>query len=281
MQKLFQQESWGKKIPTKWLKLEADIVEDKNRKFKWIHLNRVNKMAASVGIDTEEVQSFLQMHNNLGNFIHFSDSQLKHTVITNPQWLVDMCKAVITHYDFLEKRNISAQTVAQLKKGFVTNKSLSELWDGEEEEFLTNLMLKFNLFLPAEDIEKQEQMYFIPCMLPSHPIYEVEHYKEMVCLYSALQRIEVGDTLPVGSFHKILSVCSKMAKWTLSTECPLSYTTATLITNDELRVEMSLQSSTDTNERSPAIRTSIYCKESALRNDITLAVWPDKENPKA
>ena len=278
LQNLTQQESWGKKIPTKWLKLEADILESKNREFKWIHLDHVKTMAASVGMENKEVDSFLQIHNNLGNFIHFGDSQLRHIVIIDPQWLVDMCKAVITHYDFLVERNISAATADQLKNGFVNNQSLSELWDGEELEFLTDLMMKFNLFLPVKDSQIQGQKYLVPCMLPSYPIYEGHHYEEMVCLYSALQRVRMGDVLPVGAFHKLLSVCSIKEKWTLSTECPLSYTTATLITKVGLHVEMSLQSSNDENESSPEVRTNIYCNESALRNDLTLAVWKTMQN---
>ena len=273
LQYFTQQASWGKKIPTKWLKLEADILENK----KWIHLDHVKKMAVLVGMKSEEVESFLHMHNNLGNFIHFGDQQLKHIVITDPQWLVDMCKAVITHYDFLEERKISAAAADQLKNGFVNSQCLSELWNGEDIKFLTDLMIKFNFFLLVEGSERYDKKYFIPCMLPSYNMYEAEHYKNMVCLFSASHTVEMGDQLSVGTFHKIISVCSNKAKWTLTTKCPLSYTDASLITRDGLRVEMSLQSHPTIKASKTEIRTNFWCEQDALVNNLTLAVLQTKQ----
>ena len=66
-------------------------------------------------MDSTQIESFLRMHNTVGTFLYFNDElqqsgrkslpqKLNDFVITDPQWLVDMCKEAITHPEFLNER---------------------------------------------------------------------------------------------------------------------------------------------------------------------------------
>ena len=261
LQKLIQQEGWGKKIPIKWLKLEADILERKENETKFISLSQVAEMGTVNGMISEEIESFLRTHNSLGNFIHYTDPDLRHIIITDPQWLVDMCKSVITNHIFLEERNLSPLTLDQLKKGHVTKNALAELWGGEEVTFLTELMLKFHLFLPL--VESGE--YLIPCMLPSYDLNNAEPFKDMVCLYGASQRAQF-----VGTFHKFLSLLTCNTNWSVSRKDPLSYSEASLNIGPGLVLRLSLQ-------KESVIETNICCTRSVMKKDLTSIIVETKE----
>ena len=173
-------------MPMKWLRLQADILEMKEQGKKYMTSRHLKEIGRSVGMNDTEIESFLKIHNAVGTFLHFDDTQLasdqlfhlselKDFIITDPQWLVDMCKEVITHPGFLFERKtklgpnerLRIHTLEELQKGYVTQERLKTLWgSGEAASFLTKLMLTFSLFIPLAESKKSGQQYLIPCMLP-------------------------------------------------------------------------------------------------------------------
>ena len=97
-----KQKSWGTEKPVKWLRHEADIVEKAEAEDVG-HFRRkvIENLAKTYNLKEEEFKSFLQFHHGLGNFVYFNDPALKDVVITNPQWLVDKFKSLITPHQFL------------------------------------------------------------------------------------------------------------------------------------------------------------------------------------
>ena len=112
-----------------------------------------------------------------------------------------MFKTLITPHEFFKRRQLQPDILQQLKKGTVSEKTLQVLWEGNDIQFLTNLMMKFDLILPL-DSANGEQTYLIPCMLPplNINIYETEPFQKMELTYSTIHNAGVGDTLPDWNF---------------------------------------------------------------------------------
>ena len=220
---LEKQKSWGKKIPLPWFSLKADIIEEATqRNKKHLNIKMVWKLAEEYNINTKEVDSFLKMQTALGNFLYFSE--LRETVITDPRWLVDKCKALISTHEFIDQRRDLKKSIRDdLKKGEVSEDDLRVLWNDDEILYLTKLMEKFDLLVDVSD--DSEYKYIIPCMLRSKR--------------TKISQKEIPYKLLIGSFPQVVSKCSKKRGWKLCRE-NLSYTTATFDIGKGTKLHLSL-----------------------------------------
>ena len=274
-----RQESWGIQIPTRWLQLQTDIkMAATGEKYKL--LQDLKTFARNeYQMNGLEVESFIKLHHKIGTLFHFdnptplsfgngNDMRMKDIVITDPQWLLDKCKEVITHPEFIENRKpegtLRQETLDLLKKGIVTYEGLSELWGEDEVDFLTKLMLAFDLFLPmvisgeTNDPENSQPKYLIPCMLPvDEPSELVLKLEDGLCLYDADQETEYGDWFQVGAFDKLLTAFIRTTPWELSTEPPPSYAMAYFVSGEHLRLRLSL-------EENPRFRVVMYCDRDVM-----------------
>ena len=240
---LASQNSWGFKMPIPWHKLKADVIVRAQKLSKsYLFLTDVQNMATEYGMNSKKVESFLKVQNSLGEFIYYSSPELQEIVITDPQWLVNMCKALITHPSFLDKRNITGSVLRNLKQGQVTDAGLQELWKGEAVDFSKELLIKFKLIVPLNFTKSEGRRYLIPSMLPSidMDMYEREPFKSMYLVYNALQNPKLGDTLLIGTFHKLLADCSLTENWELCAEDHLSYTDASFEIHKGIRLALTL-----------------------------------------
>ena len=148
---IIKQPTTGMERPLRWLKLEADVLEKANYEGQpYLHISKVNELASALVMDDHEVESFLKFHHVLGNLVYYKEPKLKDFIITNPQWLLDMFKTLITPHEFFKRRQLQPDILQQLKKGTVSEKTLQVLWKGNDIQFLTNLMIKFDLILPLD-----------------------------------------------------------------------------------------------------------------------------------
>ena len=99
--------------------------------------------------------------------------------------------------------------------------------------------------------------FIVPCMLPPdrRDMYETEPFKTMVLIYNAKHAEMSGQQLPVGTFHCLLSLCSK--KWKLCSDDHLSYTDASFEVREQVRLALTLL-----NDK--VIRASIWCTRNQL-----------------
>ena len=129
LQHLTKQETWGMKMPLPWLKLKADIINRaSDMEKKYLYLQEVLDLAKQYGMRNIDVQSFLQKQDILGNFIHYTDPELRNIVIIDPQWLIDKCSALITTHEFLdERKHLKTNTPKNVKSGYATEDGLYDL----------------------------------------------------------------------------------------------------------------------------------------------------------
>ena len=186
------------RVPWDSLRARLNLVghkEAKQESTKYLHASDIKELAAAYDMKDEEIQSFLKFHHTLGDFIHFDDPGLDDVVITDPQWLVNVSKSLITTKDFVGKRKLSATITQELNRGMVSKQSLAVLWRGNNVEFLIQLMTKFNLIIPA--YSNEESKFLIASMLPAEKrdIYETEPFKSMVMMYHAKHPPQFGDSM--------------------------------------------------------------------------------------
>ena len=166
----------------------------------------------------EEIESFLQKQTTLGDFIYFPD--LRDLVITDPKWVVDKCKALITAREFINQRTELPESIRDsLKKGEVTENDLRQLWKNDGVIFLIKLMERFDLIVDVSD--ESGRKYIIPSMLGSKFQQDIPHKVLM------------------GSFPQLISKCSKEKNWKISQD-NLSYSTASFNIGRNVKLSLSL-----------------------------------------
>ena len=194
------------------------------RKKKHLPLSIVWELAGKYSMKTNDVESFLQMQTFLGDFVHFQVQELKEIVITDPRWLVDKCKALISSHEFIDQRKGLKKSIREgLKRGEVSEDGLRMLWNNDEILYITKLMEKFDLLVDVSD--ESEHKYIIPCMLRSKR--------------TKISQKEIPYKLLIGSFPQLVSKCSKERGWELSQE-NLSYTTASFGIGNGTKLHLSL-----------------------------------------
>ena len=239
------QKSWGIERPTRWLKLEADILQKAKEIDKpYLSISDVQDLTASFAMNGKELKSFLKFHHNLGDLIYYTDKKLSDIVVTNPQWLLDMFKTLITPHEFLDRRQLKPKLLKELKRAILSEESLKVVWEGNDVQFLKDVMMNFDLMLPlgSEQIDKK---YLVPCMLPAQElkIGGSDLFTGMALIYSSTLIPQSRDAMPVGAFHKLLSLCSKTVGWTVCADDHLSYNQALIEIDDGVLMEMKLQKS--------------------------------------
>ena len=239
------QKSWGIERPTRWLKLEANILE-KAKEFDkpYLHISDVKDLASAFAMSRKELESFLSFHHIFGDLIYYPDKKLSDIVVTNPQWLLDMFKTLITPHELLDRRQLKPELLEELKRAIVSEASLNALWEGNDVQFLKDVMIKFDLILPLGS-EQMGNEYLIPCMLPAQEDGKdrPDPFTGMALIYSCRLEPERGDTMPVGAFHKLLSQCSKTLGWKVCANDQLSYIQALIEIDGGVCIKLKLQKS--------------------------------------
>ena len=305
-----KQNGWGLKMPTRWMALQAKILE---RSEKVMKLSTLKEEASNFLFEDLEVESFLKLHNSVGNLLYFDGTtEVKDNIITDPKWLVEKCKQVITHPEFLDKRKLQTEsnpgrshqqskkgvemkqsglekekgreiiqdlqdTLDELKRGLVTDEGLALLWKGDEVEFLTELMLSFDLFIPMTRAVESNMCYLIPCMLPNDDNCNASVLKLRVYLYDALQEAECGDWFKIGEFDKLLAAFARLPGWILCKEPYPSYGCAHFESSQQrLYVQMYLEGKKTHDEikqEKPLFRVAMYYTKNTLKKDTQNIFW--------
>ena len=221
LQHLIQQRTWGYNMPINWLKLKHDIITRADGKgAHYLYLNEIWELGEKVMMGTNDIESFLERQTTLGDFLCFPG--LRDLVITEPAWLIQKCRDLISTHKFIDQRKELSKIIREsLKKGHITENGLKQLWQNDGVIFLIKLMEKFDLLIDVSD--HLERKYIIPCMLGS------KFYKDVP--YKALIR----------SFPQFVSKCSKEKNWKLDgNQDHLSYTNATFDIGDNVKLSLSL-----------------------------------------
>ncbi len=229
VQLMREQETWEFQRLITWLKLEAEMkgmLLDKHAKY--IGLKEIRKIADKYGLTQDAVESCLMFLNEMGDIVWFKDEVLKDVIILEPQWLVDTFKVLITSEQFIKKRHLQDEVIQLLKHGTITMSTLHKFWAGNDVEFLTELMQKFNHMVQIRCAGQREQKFLIPCMLPPQRFSDRKTWDNTTgeSAFSVKYRSSFHQWIPIGTFPKLLAACAK--KWSLLEEKYLSSRHASL-----------------------------------------------------
>ena len=235
-----KQGGWGKKIPVPWLKLKAQIMQKSEEGKNYLDSEEVKELALQHGIESQNVKTFLQTEDAVGNMKYFPNLNI---VITNLKWLVNKCKALITKYGFQgNRKTIKEDRDKKLKQGLVNEYNLAKLWGPDEVPFVRKLMKDLDIL-----VEESNGIYLFPNLLPSPhtQVDQVKSFPVMVQIYDALHRPTLGDRFLIGTFHMLLSRCSKQYNWRLNIEMEeqdLSYTNVSFYLKEGIQLALTLTS---------------------------------------
>ena len=277
-EKARRQTSWGLDRPTRWLKLEAEIYEEAKRKqVKYFDITKIIELAANFGIDEKETHNFLTFHHVMGDLVHFNEENLSNLVIIDPQWLVDMFKAIVTPHDFITRRLTADMPLKEFQQSALLTQELLEiLWEGNDVQFLINLIQNLDLIIPVhhEGIQK----YLVPCMLPPHKsdMYETQPFKSMIMVYSSFYIKPGSNFIPIGDLHRILAICSRIDNWRLCDFDHLTYTDTSFKLQKGVRVAFSLVK--QGRPETEAIRVTVWYSKEAIRKGALCLLPPTHRN---
>ena len=196
--------AWGNEIPARWSQLEADI-KDKfpSDTVKYIEMPRVTEMANAYGMHEDEVESFLEFHHSVGDWIYCPDAG---TLVTDPQWFLDALKSLFQKSDI------------QNKSGLVSERDLQILWKNEEPSILTHLISSLQLMIPLQD--RDERTFLIPSLLPTSS--EAEGIgsppEKMDTIYESLYTIADARNICLDTYHKLMCRLGNETLWKIKTD---------------------------------------------------------------
>ncbi len=218
--------SWGAPRPVRWLNLEADIYRTQaSCRAKHMKLEEVVALGKIYDMTATELESFLQFQHMMGDFVYFAEEGLREIVITDPQWLIDNLKVIITPEVFLKKA--SSRAIAQgLLRGTIDHTILNDLWPNTDVKFLIELMQKFDLIIPMNFVASQPQHYLVPSLLVHKKVHNIAEASESTALiYKAKHLAKHNELIYIGAFARLVTKCARL--WPLIEDDKLSYGHAT------------------------------------------------------
>ena len=245
--RIIMQPSWGVKRPIRWLHLEAKLLrrttceeksylhryelddydDDDDYEFAdyyhtergpYVLVSELKELASAYGMDACEVDSFLEFHYVLGDFIWSPPSKFGRFIITHPQWLLDKVSQLFSQVSNTQRHDEPLHYrhrhellhYPRPHKAIISIIDLRRLW-GKNAQFLLDLMMNFHFILPIDSDENPNQTYLIPCILPAKKSYL--HEKELT--YSVVYIARELEVQHVETFQRLLCLCANQTNWKL------------------------------------------------------------------
>ena len=248
------QPMWTQEIPPIWLKLEADV---HNLGQKHIPLATVRQLADRCGMNDADLASFLKLFHKIGEFIFPPGFTSNDSLVTDPQWLLDSLKALITTQKFFKTRTLEESIkLDYLSGGVLSAENLHDLWQGKDIEFRIDLMTKLNLIIPLEG-----RKYLVPAMLPE--ISEVSanlRISGFVRTCHFFYESASQEMLPLGTVPRLIASIAKEF-WVPPDKETLSKTSASFHIRKSIELLLNLDSAS-------SIQVYVRCPHSAVQSDF-------------
>ena len=200
-------------IPIKWLRYEKALKVMLGKGHKWVTVEHAEQIASEV-CQISDHQEFVTVLNFLHDqriLIHFDDTvELNKLVVLDPQWLIDVFKAVITVKPFHhQERGFKDMWLKLEREGILDEKLLQHAWAPLVEEHhtfesLTAIMEKFSLLCSwSSSDEPRSKKYLVPSMLRWHPPEEITQLIASARLPSLFLKFEPG-LVPSNLFPRLV-----------------------------------------------------------------------------
>ncbi|XP_069109256.1 uncharacterized protein [Argopecten irradians] len=171
------QDQWERELPTKWLKLELDLLkarEKGKRVFRLAEVIEMNKSSIAPFADENEIKLALEYLHCTRSVIYFREFDI---VVTDPQWLADFINIFVTDNRFLPTDDIPLFRKLRLYKsnGELTEEVIDGLLERKENKAfrpyrsaLFALMEKFGLVVKVQiskTVSQFTETYIVPSKL--------------------------------------------------------------------------------------------------------------------
>ena len=169
-----------KKVPIRWMSFLDDIMKTENN---YLHVdNEVREIGRTNGLESlSEHERALEFFHESGFIVYLTTTEiLKNVVIVNPQWLIRKISKIIRdseiHVDLTRFKAVGLEDDAEqmIAKGVVSVDLLDFLWEGEQTEFLVQVMKQAMLMSEW----KRGDSYMVPSLLAAQPPPDLKPLKE-------------------------------------------------------------------------------------------------------
>ena len=237
IQDLMEEEKYP--MPLVWFNLKQQIQKQGK---KILTLPELQKIAEKIQIhDTKQVEAALAFFHAVGDLVFFKE--LQNCIVTDPQWLIDQFKKIITIKTNKNPR-CSALWVQLDKFGYLRGKLMEEIWpDDNEREHMTELMKRFALLLPIQnylprepslkrpDLKKAEKAYLVPCLLPP-----ADKKQEESDEHPLLLKPLCDDFIPAGLIGRLVSSLCIEDGWEICGEAYADVVTLELVGSFQIKL---------------------------------------------
>ena len=200
-------------IPIKWLRYEnvlQVILAEGHKCITIEHAEQIASEVCQIG-DRQEFVTVLDFLHDQRILIHFDDTvELNRLVVLDPQWLIDVFKAVITVKPFNHQEMGFKQMWLKLEReGILEEKLIQHAWGPIVEEHhtfesLIAIMEKFSLLCSwSSSDEPCSKKYLVPSMLRCHPPHEITKLIASARLPSLFLKFESGQ-VPSNLFPRLV-----------------------------------------------------------------------------
>ena len=219
------QQEWGNEIPARWSQLEADVKETSVQdSVKYFQTSVVREMATAYGMHEDEVDSFLEFHHSVGDWIYCLDAG---TVVTDPQWLLNAIQDLFKTFDTLGP----VVPLELLNNGLASEKALETIWKGEDIAFLINLIINLHLMILLPETENRK--YLIPSLLPRSATL-MQSPDNMAIVYDSLHKLSDIRNIALDAYHKLLCRLGNETGWKIHEGQPSHFNAYFTVTEDLL-----------------------------------------------
>ena len=176
-------------VPLEWIQFGNELSNQSNGK-SFIEMENVKKLSQSTFNFEDNILSIaIQVLHNIGYLLYYPPSSTKdiNIIILDPQWLVNILKAVIT-----------VNEVPGIKNGWISHNTaaLKSIWPFIEpsmHSFLLELLYRFRIAI------KSKNQSLIPCQLQPVPPSVIEKHQKL------LLKLEFTSILPDDIFPTFIA----------------------------------------------------------------------------
>ena len=175
---MYQQPSWGEKIPKAWIHLEMMINKNIKNGVKVMHLNtlqELNRENPLQSLNNKELDVFLKIHHAQGNIIHFHLPGLQDHIIISPPYLVDALSSIVTHKQFCIGQRLRVLKLMN-QDGILRKQDIDTIWKRNKEllkhkDYLIALMCHLDIlaepriYHPDSDHLLHSDFFFVPSLV--------------------------------------------------------------------------------------------------------------------
>jgi len=191
-----------KQVPVRWMEFLDRILARSEQKAYLTLSKGVSEIGADLGLHKSEQELALSLFHERGFIVHVTATEiLKEVVVIKPQWLISTLGKLIRdtslHVDFEKYDSAGFRQDAEraFQTGIVSKDFLEYLWEGDQTDFLIDLMKRTMLLSEW----KRGTDFLIPSLLPGKKMRTENDIEQYVCVFDFSKSF-----LPNGVFQRIV-----------------------------------------------------------------------------